>query len=235
VYDAIQQAALTDSDFQGAFTYFGTQTQVEAQPAASGDTAIAYAGDIDDVTSVKRGDYTTEWTWTAASPVPANGMWIFAQKLLNHSGLFGMAAYKDDGVNDPSFETVEFPAFNPDDTDITFDASGRLAFKMKSITTSAGAKSVLNDTSADQIDYDGSSTVKQALDEKADASTTLAGYGITNAYTKTQTDSAITTALEGYAEETDLADIATSGDANDLIQESGDYLILDCGSSSTII
>ena len=40
-------------------------------------------------------------------------------------------------------------------------------------------------------------SVENALDSKADKSTTLAGYGITNAYTKTEVDTAITNAMKG--------------------------------------
>ena len=40
-------------------------------------------------------------------------------------------------------------------------------------------------------------SVENALDNKADKSTTLAGYGITNAYTKTEVDTAISNAMKG--------------------------------------
>lgn len=49
--------------------------------------------------------------------------------------------------------------------------------------------------SASEISYGSSSNVNTALNNKADAATTLAGYGITNAYTKTETDSAIASAV----------------------------------------
>lgn len=41
--------------------------------------------------------------------------------------------------------------------------------------------------------------------------------------------------VETYARKDALADIATSGNVNDLVQTSGDYLILNCGSSTTVI
>ncbi|MBO7332307.1 MAG: YadA-like family protein [Alphaproteobacteria bacterium] len=42
-------------------------------------------------------------------------------------------------------------------------------------------------------------TLQTLVAEKADSATTLAGYGITDAYTKTETDSAITTAVDTLA------------------------------------
>ena len=45
----------------------------------------------------------------------------------------------------------------------------------------------------------------------------------------------LTAALAGKANTDDLATIATTGDAGDLTQTSGEYLILNCGTSSTVI
>ena len=45
----------------------------------------------------------------------------------------------------------------------------------------------------------------------------------------------LTTALAGKANTADLADIATTGDAGDLTQTPGEYLILNCGSSTVNI
>lgn len=45
----------------------------------------------------------------------------------------------------------------------------------------------------------------------------------------------LTDALNAKANTADLAAIATTGNANDLVQTAGEYLILNCGSSSTVI
>lgn len=45
----------------------------------------------------------------------------------------------------------------------------------------------------------------------------------------------LVTDLAAKANVADLADIATTGDPNDLVQGSGDYLILNCGTSNTVI
>ena len=45
----------------------------------------------------------------------------------------------------------------------------------------------------------------------------------------------LVTDLAAKANAADLADIATTGDPNDLVQGSGDYLILNCGTSNTVI
>ncbi len=70
----------------------------------------------------------------------------------------------------------------------------------------------------------------EQLNAKADKGTTLAAYGITDAYTKGETDSAITDAvagvvagdltdaLKGYAKTTDLDDYAKSADLNDYVK-----------------
>ena len=42
---------------------------------------------------------------------------------------------------------------------------------------------------------EGGDTVDDALDDKADCATTLAGYGITNAYTKSEVDALLSSAL----------------------------------------
>lgn len=54
-----------------------------------------------------------------------------------------------------------------------------------------------------------STATQEALDLKADKSTTLSGYGIVDTYTKSESDSK-------YAEKTTLATVATTGSYNDL-------------------
>ena len=48
-------------------------------------------------------------------------------------------------------------------------------------------------------------------------------------------ETALASKINGKANTSDLADIATSGNVNDLIQTSGDLLILNCGSATTNI
>ena len=60
----------------------------------------------------------------------------------------------------------------------------------ESANTSAISAEVVARQSAD-------TALEQAISGKADASTTLSGYGITDAYTKTETDNAITAATSG--------------------------------------
>ncbi len=52
-----------------------------------------------------------------------------------------------------------------------------------------------NDTIKDVLDL-----ITSTIDDKADSGTTLADYGITDAYTKTQTDTAIATAIAGVTQ-----------------------------------
>lgn len=49
------------------------------------------------------------------------------------------------------------------------------------------------------------------------------------------TEKAVAAALEDKANDEDLADIAKSGDAKDLKQTQGDYIVLNCGTATTVI
>lgn len=72
------------------------------------------------------------------------------------------------------------------------------------------AASSHNHTSSDITDL--SSTISSAISGKADSATTLAGYGITDAYTKTQTDSAISAAISStYKAAGSAASVAALG------------------------
>lgn len=52
---------------------------------------------------------------------------------------------------------------------------------------------------------------------------------------KADLDTALTTELNGKANSADLADIATTGNVNDLIQTTGDVLVFNCGSATTVM
>lgn len=56
-----------------------------------------------------------------------------------------------------------------------------------------------------------------------------------NKVSKTDLDTALTSELDGKANSDDLADIATTGNVNDLIQTSGDILVFNCGSATTVM
>ncbi len=167
VYNFVTQQLLTKVDYQGLFDYFGSQTQVQAQTATNGQTAIIYLGSLSTgVTGVQRGNYDgSAWTFINAVPAPANGMWIYAKKLLNETGTpFGMAMYKSDGNNPVTFNTASFPMFTPDEVDITFSNSGALTLLKKNITTSAGTTSVLNSVTGGNIAYNNTTTINQKID-----------------------------------------------------------------------
>ena len=84
----------------------------------------------------------------------------------------------------------------------------------------------------------GALTAHQDISGKADKATTLAGYGITDAYTKTETGSAITTALGSYSTTAEMntaisdavSDLAT---ANSSTTYSGQpYMVIDLTTGS---
>lgn len=66
--------------------------------------------------------------------------------------------------------------------------------KMKSVQLS---KLELNEFSTSTVTLATEAELNAGLQTKADAATTIAGYGITDAYTKTEVDSAISTAVAG--------------------------------------
>lgn len=51
---------------------------------------------------------------------------------------------------------------------------------------------------------------------------------------KTDLAAALKTEIEGKANTADMADIATSGNVNDLVQTSGDYIIFNCGNAASL-
>ncbi len=170
VYTYVEQSRVTNIQYQGLFDYFGTQAQIQAQTATAGQTSIAYTGELRGVTGVQRGNYDgTSWTFASAVPTPANGMWIYAKKLLNEVGTpFGMAMYKSDGINPITFDTAPFPSGNPDESDITVNPAGALTFLHKTITNGSGSASVLNNTTGQNIAYDNNNTVNYKIDSKLD-------------------------------------------------------------------
>ena len=60
------------------------------------------------------------------------------------------------------------------------------------------------DSKADVLDLE---KVEADLDNKADKATTISGYGITDAYTKTEVDNNLSGTLKDYAKKTDIADV----------------------------
>lgn len=56
-----------------------------------------------------------------------------------------------------------------------------------------------------------------------------------NQVSKSDLDSALSGELDGKANSDDLATIATTGNVNDLIQTSGDILVFNCGSATTVM
>lgn len=80
------------------------------------------------------------------------------------------------------------------------DTAGKWVNKDVSVTID----SVLSSTSENPVQ---NKVLYLALEDKADKATTLSGYGITDAYTKTETDSAITAEIEKL----DVSDSAVAG------------------------
>lgn len=93
---------------------------------------------------------------------------------------------------------------NLNGTDYTIVDSAATSAIASEVSRAQGAESAITSAlSAEVVARQSADTqIQTALSGKADASTTLSGYGITDAYTSAQTESAITAAVSGLASET---------------------------------
>ena len=74
------------------------------------------------------------------------------------------------------------------------------------------------------------------ISEKAvDVTVPTGALASKNQVSKSDLDSALSGELDGKANSDDLATIATTGNVNDLIQTSGDILVFNCGSATTVM
>ncbi|MBO5740085.1 MAG: hypothetical protein J6R52_03395 [Alphaproteobacteria bacterium] len=98
------------------------------------------------------------------------------------------------------------------------DIAGSLAAQIKDMKDTSKQGSVANTVAGIETDLgtvtsenmgttasNVADAIKEVVDEKADKADTLAGYGIGDAYTKTETESAITTKIEGLVAEAEVA------------------------------
>lgn len=99
---------------------------------------------------------------------------------------------------------ADITKINLNGTDLTIVDSAATSAIAGEIARAQGAESAITSAlSAEVIARQSADTqIETALSGKADASTTLSGYGITDAYTSAQTESAITAAVSGLASET---------------------------------
>lgn len=99
---------------------------------------------------------------------------------------------------------ADITKINLNGTDLTIVDSAATSAIAGEIARAQGAESAITSAlSAEVIARESADTqIQTALSGKADASTTLSGYGITDAYTSAQTESAITAAVSGLASET---------------------------------
>ena len=99
---------------------------------------------------------------------------------------------------------ADITKINLNGTDLTIVDSAATSAIAGEIARAQGAESAITSAlSAEVVARESADTqIQTALSGKADASTTLSGYGITDAYTSAQTESAITAAVSGLASET---------------------------------
>ncbi len=169
VYQAIEDATTGVAQYQGTFTWFGTQEEVISIVATEGDTAIVWN---DDSLTGARGDYSNgTWTFTALDPLPESGMWANIDYIIREGqgSVYpsGRITFRDDGEHPATFDVSLDKNMFPDDETIWLNEAGQIALKMRT----QGVASVMNVTTAENIAYDEFETVKQAIDRKVDADT----------------------------------------------------------------
>lgn len=166
--DAQINANISGSSYQGTFTYFGTQAEVESvSGAVDGNTAIVYEGTLTDLEGILKGTYNgTAWTFAPVSPAPVSGAWFETDHLLTNDPVVpGRVIVRMDGVNNPALDVRPNTSFQLDDTTISLNSAGAVGFKMQTLES---GKQVLNATTSDNIAYEFSAnprTVKEVLDD----------------------------------------------------------------------
>lgn len=97
--------SLSVTDFQGSFSYYGTNAQLMAVVSPEvGSTAIVWDG----VGLPTKGIYNgTAWEFSALTPTPANGMVAIIQNLLTYNST-GLISIVDDGINPFRVDAITF-------------------------------------------------------------------------------------------------------------------------------
>lgn len=97
--------ALSVTDFQGSFSYYGTNAQLMAIVAPEvGSTAIVWDG----VGLPTKGIYNgTSWEFSKLTPTPVNGMVAIIQNLLTYNST-GLISIVDDGINPFRVDAITF-------------------------------------------------------------------------------------------------------------------------------
>lgn len=124
---------------------------------------------------------------------------------------------------------ADITKINLNGTDLTIVDSAATSAIAGEIARAQGAESAITSAlSAEVVARQSADTaLETAISGKADASTTLSGYGITDAYTKTETDNAITAATSGLQETLSAGTgIAISGNVISCTVDTGLYVVV---------
>lgn len=125
---------------------------------------------------------------------------------------------------------ADITKINLNGTDLTIVDSAATSAIAGEIARAQGAESAITTAlSAEVVARQSADTaLETAISGKADASTTISGYGITDAYTKTETDNAITAATSGLQETlTAGTGIQISGNVISCTVDTGLYVVVE--------
>ncbi len=168
--DTAVAMSVAGSSYRGAYTYFGTQGDVEAVVGAEdGDTALVFELVYGELQSMTSGRFeSAQWVFEdSLLPAPTGGAWFEIDKLLTlDEPVAGRVIVKMDGFNPATLDVRPATSVVLDDVTIGRNSFGQAALKMKLL---GSGKSVLNTASADNVEYGlrggEIKTIKEVLDE----------------------------------------------------------------------
>lgn len=153
---------------------------------------------VSSVLPTKTSDLTNDSGFITSADVPEGASASTATPLMDGTAAVGTstAFARGDHVH-PSdtskANTSDLPTFK-NTNDVIYPISKFTETASNTVTITSGESNVATLAKTDYVDAV-ASAAQTALNGKADAATTLAGYGITNAYTKTEVDNAIGSAV----------------------------------------
>ena len=199
-----------------------TETEIDAKLKTINDTVSTKAAqsDLDTLSGTVSGHTNSINTINTTLATKANSADVYtkgaADKLLeakaNASDVYTMT--QTDNLLSAKANTADLGDLASKDTIAKTDLSTALANELNAKATTA----TMNSELAKKADVSALNTLSTTVGGKADKATTLAGYGIADAYTKTQVDSMVAGAFHFRGEKTSYSQLPTDAKAGDVWQ-----------------
>jgi len=151
---------------RGIYGYYGSSREdIEAIPTDKIDPEYTSALVLEDDIILVGKFNNSKWLWTEFQPVWVNGDFAHIRYLLEfpigNTWQSGQIVYITD-VGPVHIDIDVDRQHDPDLVDINLNDLGQITLKNRTLVTVDGDKTVLNNTTADRIDYDGTLTILQA-------------------------------------------------------------------------